>query len=138
MATSIASQLQAIRSIVTADTDTVKRPFTRPSILFDAKEAADIDIDTLFNLALSGLEVLVSQDERFGNYKNDLFAHKSKELDRELMGIEENNQINATVSSYLRLLSGYFQLPSALRTLEYLIRRYKYDFILDLFLFSPF
>ncbi|CAH1414577.1 unnamed protein product [Lactuca virosa] len=54
MATSIASQLQAIRSIVKADTDPLKRPFTRPSILFDAKEAADIDLDTLFNLALSG------------------------------------------------------------------------------------
>ncbi|XP_076957841.1 uncharacterized protein At3g06530-like [Bidens hawaiensis] len=125
MATSIAAQLQAIRSIVTADADPIKRPFTRPSILFDAKEAADIDIDALFNLALSGLEALVSQDERFGNYKNDVFAHKSKDLDRELMGIEENNQINASVSSYLRLLSGYFLLPSALRTLEYLIRRYK-------------
>ncbi|KAL8224035.1 hypothetical protein R6Q57_019510 [Mikania cordata] len=126
MATSIASQLQAIRSIVkVADTEPNKRPFTRPSILFDAKEAADIDLDTLFNLALSGLEILVSHEERFGNYKNDLFAHKSKELDRELMGIEENNQINASISSYLRLLSGYFQLPSALRTLEYLIRRYQ-------------
>ncbi|XP_076945325.1 uncharacterized protein At3g06530-like [Bidens hawaiensis] len=125
MAASITAQLQAIRSIVTADADPIKRPFTRPSILFDAKEAADIDIDALFNLALSGLEVLVSQDERFGNYKNDVFAHKSKELDRELVGIEENNQINASISSYLRLLSGYFMLPSALRTLEYLIRRYK-------------
>lgn len=41
------------------------------------------------------------------------------------MGIEENNQINAAISSYLRLLSGYFQLPSALKTLEYLIRRFK-------------
>ncbi|KAF5805582.1 putative U3 small nucleolar RNA-associated protein [Helianthus annuus] len=125
MATSIASQLQAIRSIVKADTDTLKRPFTRPSILFDAKEAADIDLDALFDLAQSGLEALVTQDERFAKYKNDLFAHKSKELDRELMGVEENNQINATISSYLRLLSGHFQSPSALRTLEYLIRRYK-------------
>nr|GEW70692.1 hypothetical protein [Tanacetum cinerariifolium] len=125
MATSIASQLEAIRSIVKADNDPHKRPFTRPSILFDAKEAADIDIDTLFNLASSGLEILVSQDERFGNYKNDLFTHKRRELDRELMGIEENKNINASISSYLRLLSGYFQLPSALRTVEYLIRRFK-------------
>ncbi|CAI9266014.1 unnamed protein product [Lactuca saligna] len=43
----------ANRLIVKADTDPLKRWFTRPSILFDAKEAADIDIDTLFNLALS-------------------------------------------------------------------------------------
>ncbi|XP_058207523.1 uncharacterized protein At3g06530 isoform X3 [Rhododendron vialii] len=126
MATSIASQLKAIKSLIkTSDSDPRKRPFTRPSILFNPKEAADLDLDTLLSIAISGLEVLVSADERFRNYKNDLFSHKSRELDRELMGIEENNQINIAISSYLRLLSGYFQLPSALKTLEYLIRRFK-------------
>ncbi|KAI8564501.1 hypothetical protein RHMOL_Rhmol03G0186500 [Rhododendron molle] len=126
MATSIASQLQAIKSLIkTSDSDPRKRPFTRPSILFNPKEAADLDLDTLLSIAISGLEVLVSADERFRNYKNDLFSHRSRELDRELMGIEENNQINIAISSYLRLLSGYFQLPSALKTLEYLIRRFK-------------
>ncbi|KAL6980908.1 hypothetical protein U1Q18_022544 [Sarracenia purpurea var. burkii] len=125
MASSIASQLQAIKSLIKTDSDPQKRPFTRPSILFNPKDAADIDLDALFSIALSGLEVLISTDERFKNYKNDLFSHKSRELDRELMGIEDNNRINATISSYLRLLSGYFHLPSALKTLEYLIRRYK-------------
>ncbi|XWS47705.1 hypothetical protein CRYUN_Cryun13aG0007100 [Craigia yunnanensis] len=125
MASSIASQLQAIKLFVQADSEPQKRPFTRPSILFNAKEAADIDIDTILNIALSGLEVLVGKDERFRNYRNDLFSHKSKELDRELMGIDDNNQINASVSSYLRLLSGHLQLPASLKTLEYLIRRYK-------------
>jgi len=76
-------------------------------------------------LTFTGLEVLVSADERFKNYKNDLFSHKSKELDRELMTGEENKHINSTISSYLRLLSGHLQLPASLRTLEYLIRRYK-------------
>jgi U3 small nucleolar RNA-associated protein 10 len=76
-------------------------------------------------LNFTGLEVLVSADERFKNYKNDLFSHKSKELDRELMTGEENKHINSTISSYLRLLSGHLQLPASLRTLEYLIRRYK-------------
>lgn len=64
-------------------------------------------------------------DEHFQNYKNDLFSYKSRELDRELMGMEENNRINASINSYLRLLSGHLQLPSSLKTLEYLIRRYK-------------
>ena len=76
-------------------------------------------------LNFTGLEVLVSADERFKNYKNDLFSHKSKELDRELMTGEENKHINSTISSYLRLLSGHLQLAASLRTLEYLIRRYK-------------
>ncbi|XVF49416.1 hypothetical protein PTKIN_Ptkin04bG0010100 [Pterospermum kingtungense] len=125
MASSIASQLQAIKSFIQVDSEPQKRPFTRPSILFNPKEAADIDIDTILNIALSGLEVLVGEDERFRVYKNDLFSHKSKELDRELMGIDDNNQISASLSSFLRLLSGHLQLSAALKTLEYLIRRYK-------------
>ncbi|KAM7494654.1 hypothetical protein LguiB_029263 [Lonicera macranthoides] len=125
MAASIASQLQAIKSVIKADTEPLKRPYTRPSILFDPKEAADIDLETILTIALSGLEVLISADERFRNYKNDLFSHKTIELDRELMGTEENNRINSSISSYLQLLSGHFHLPSALKTLEYLIRRYK-------------
>ncbi|CAJ1971385.1 unnamed protein product [Sphenostylis stenocarpa] len=125
MTTSIASQLEAIRSFVKSDSQPLKRPFTRPSILFEPKEAADIDIETLFSIALEGLEVLIGKDERFRNYKNDLFSQRSKELDRELMGIEQNHQLNVSISAYLKLLSGYFLLRPALKTLEYLIRRYK-------------
>ncbi|CAI9286982.1 unnamed protein product [Lactuca saligna] len=76
---------------------------------------------------ISRLEGVVSLDERFLNYENDYFTHKSREPDQELMGVEDNNHINASISSYLRLLSGHFKLPSALRTLKYLIRRYKLE-----------
>ncbi|KAJ4955279.1 hypothetical protein NE237_012062 [Protea cynaroides] len=125
MATTLASQLQAIKSYIKADAEPTKRPFTRPSIIFNPKEAADIDLETLLSIALSGLEVLINTDERFRSYKNDLFSHKSKDLDRELMGVEENNRINLSISSFFRLLSGHLQLHSALKALEYLIRRYK-------------
>jgi len=54
MATSLASQLETLRSFAKADAEPLKRPFTRPSILFDPKEAADIDIETLFSIALEG------------------------------------------------------------------------------------
>lgn len=56
--TSISSQLQAIKTVLNASTDPEpgkKRPLTRPSILFDAKAAADIDLDTIFAIALSGI-----------------------------------------------------------------------------------
>ncbi|XP_031392129.1 uncharacterized protein At3g06530 isoform X2 [Punica granatum] len=125
MATSLSSQLQTIKSLIQADSEPLRRPFTRPSVLFSPKEAADLDIDTIYSIALSGLDVLVNADERFRNYKSDLFSHKSKELDRELMTPEENGRINTSISSYLRLLSGHFQLLSSLKTLEYLLRRYK-------------
>jgi U3 small nucleolar RNA-associated protein 10 len=125
MAASIASQLQAIKAIIKTDTEPLKRPYTRPSILFDPKEAADIDLDAILTIALSGLDVLENVDERFRIYKNDLFSHKTREMDRELMSIEDNNKINVSISSYLHLLSGHFDLPAAQKTLEYLIRRYK-------------
>lgn len=126
--TSISSQLQAIKTILNVSTDPEpgrRRPITRPSILFDAKEAADIDLDAIFDIAISGLEVLISMDERFRKYMNDLFSHQSREIDRELVGVEENTRINASISLYLQLLSGYLESYSALKTLEYLIRRYK-------------
>lgn len=67
------------------------------------------------------------KEERFAKYKSDLFSHQSKELDRELAGVEENKRIDASIRSYLRLLSGYLDLEShsAAKTLEYLIRRYR-------------
>ncbi|KAL3837868.1 hypothetical protein ACJIZ3_022459 [Penstemon smallii] len=126
--TSLSSQLQAIKTTLNVSTDPEpgrRRPLTRPSILFDAKSAADIDLETIFNIALSGLEVLITMEERFRNFKNDLFSHQSKEVDRELVNVEENKLIDASIGSYLRLLSGYLESHSALKTLEYLIRRYK-------------
>ncbi|KAG5109390.1 hypothetical protein JHK82_038613 [Glycine max] len=125
MASSIASQLEVIRSFAKTDSDPLKRPLTRPSILYDPKKAADISTEAIFTEALRGLEILIGMDERFRNYKNDLFSHRSTELDRELMGIEQNNQLNVSIASYLKLLSGYFLHTAALQTLEYLIRRHK-------------
>ncbi|KAF3543800.1 hypothetical protein DY000_02003729 [Brassica cretica] len=125
MSSSLASQLQAIKSIVQADTELSKRPYTRPSILFAPKEAADFDIESIHELGLKGLEVLGNKDERFKNFANDLFSHKSREIDRELLSKEENAKIDASISSYLRLLSGYLQFRASLETLEYLIRRFK-------------
>ncbi|KAK4480629.1 hypothetical protein RD792_013707 [Penstemon davidsonii] len=126
--TSLSSQLQALKTSLIVSTDPEpgrRRPLTRLSILFDAKSAADIDLETIFNIALSGLEVLTTMEERFRNFKNDLFSPQSKEVDRELVNVEENKLIDASIGSYLRLLSGYLESHSALKTLEYLIRRYK-------------
>lgn len=68
MASSIASQLQAIKSFVQADSEPLKRPFTRPSILFDPKVAADIDVDTIFGHALEGQSGTGFQDKRLRFY----------------------------------------------------------------------
>ena len=55
MSSLLASQLQAIKAVVQADTEPSKRPYTRPSILFSPKEAADFDIESIYELGLKGL-----------------------------------------------------------------------------------
>jgi len=73
------------------------------------------------------LEHLASVDERFARYSNTLFRETSLEVNREQLTPKENDKLNKSISTYLRLLAGYLHLPSALKTLEYLIRRYLYE-----------
>lgn len=54
MATSLASQLQGLRAVVKADGEALKRPFTRPSILYNPKDAADLSNDQILEDALTG------------------------------------------------------------------------------------
>ncbi|KAI3978430.1 hypothetical protein MKX01_013228 [Papaver californicum] len=124
MATTLESQLQVIKSLNNLEIKSTKKPFTNPSILYDPRVAADLDIDSLYSIAISSLDVLVKSDVRLGAYKNSLFSYKSRELNRGLQGRVENEEINVSISSYLRLLSGYLLVDSALHTLEYLVRRY--------------
>uniref|UniRef100_R7W4R5 BP28 C-terminal domain-containing protein n=1 Tax=Aegilops tauschii TaxID=37682 RepID=R7W4R5_AEGTA len=70
------------------------------------------------------LEHLTGVDERFARYSSTLFSQTSLEVNREQQTQKENDKLNKSISSYLRLLAGYLQLPAALKTLEYLIRRY--------------
>ncbi|KAL4178617.1 hypothetical protein AMTRI_Chr13g116010 [Amborella trichopoda] len=125
MASTLASQLKAIKGLTFGDSAHQKRPLTQPSILFGPKEAADIDLETLLSIAVSGLESLAAMDKRFSPYRDTLFSQKSVGFDREVLNSTENNGINKSISMYLQLLSGQLQLSSAQKTVEYLIRRYK-------------
>ncbi|XP_026432640.1 uncharacterized protein At3g06530-like isoform X2 [Papaver somniferum] len=124
MATTLEAQLRVIKSLNNLEIKSTKKPFTNPSILYDPRVAADLDIDSLYSIAISSLDVLVKSELRFEAYKNSLFSYKSRELNRVLQGRVENEEIDVSISSYLRLLSGYLLVDSALHTLEYLVRRY--------------
>lgn len=125
MASSIEAQLQAIKASLKGREDFGRRPIVRPSVLFDAREASDIDLRSILPISISGLDVLLVHDARFGDYRNTLFSFTSLDLDREKMDPKEELKLNKSVCSYLRLLSGYLHLPAALKTLEYMIRRYR-------------
>ncbi|CAM6083052.1 unnamed protein product [Calypogeia fissa] len=123
MASTLASQLQALA--VAGGGATSSKPSARPSLLFHPSQAADIDLQTIFTLSETGLDDLITMDGRFKAFKKTLFSIESSQIDRELQAKEYNAKLNKSITTFLRLLSGYVMLTSAHQTLEYLIRRYK-------------
>ena len=81
MATSLARQLQAIRSDTVATLDKRKHDKVA-SLLFDPQEAAEQDFNSVYALALNGLHGLIQINPEYKQYAKTLFAQTSKEIDR--------------------------------------------------------
>jgi len=81
MATSLAGQLQALRSDVVGTLD--KRKHQRAaSLLFDPDEAAAQTFAAVYALGINGLHGLIQLEPRFGKFARTLFAESAKEIDR--------------------------------------------------------
>ena len=114
-------QLQIPGSLPSAAAKTSKKA----SLLFDAKEAADIDNETIFSIALNGLEELKVIEPGFSAFDNSLFGDASKSLERTLQSKEVNEKLDQHITKFLKYLSPYFLLKPAHKVLEWLIRRYQ-------------
>ena len=97
----------------------------KPSLLFDAKEAADIDVDTIFSLGTNGLEELISIDQSFSEFERSLFNASCKDFERTVQTNEVLEDVDEKISSFLRKLSPYFLLKPAQKCLEWLIRVFR-------------
>lgn len=64
-------------------------------------------------------------DPRFQSYRKTLFSQSTQTLDRDQQTAEINAKLDASIAGFCHLLSSYFLLPAAFKTLEYLIRRFK-------------
>jgi hypothetical protein len=56
----------------------------RPSIFLSAKEAAGVDTNTVYEAAITGLQVLIQYDARFEPFLNGILHVSSIGLQREL------------------------------------------------------
>ena len=97
----------------------------RPSLLFDRREAADIDTDTFFSLGRNGLEELVRIDPTFSRFEESLFSESCKEFERSVQTTEVLEELDRELGVFLRLLSPYFLLKPAQKCLEWLIHAYR-------------
>uniref|UniRef100_A0A670XUW0 HEAT repeat-containing protein 1 n=1 Tax=Pseudonaja textilis TaxID=8673 RepID=A0A670XUW0_PSETE len=94
------------------------------SLLFDCKEAANIDRDTFFAIGCTGLEELIGIDPSFEIFETTLFSQISKGLERSVQTKAVNQQLDENISLFLIHLSPYFMLKPAQKCLEWLIHRF--------------
>lgn len=56
----------------------------KPSLLFNSREAADYDLETIYSIAHNGIMELTILDEKFGPFEKTLFSESMKSVDRVL------------------------------------------------------
>ncbi|KAF9401164.1 HEAT repeat-containing protein 1 [Mortierella sp. AD011] len=129
--TSLAQQLKRIGT-ADATRGSEKAARHRASFLFDSKQAADYDIDTIFSIGANGIAELKQLDPKFQPFEKTLFAESMKSVDRVLQTKEDNAKLDESIALFLRQLSPYFLLKPAGKALEWLIRRFRiHEFNID-------
>ena len=129
MATSLARQLQAIRSDVVATLDKRKHEKVG-SLLFDPEEAASQDFESVFSLGLNGLHGLIQVERRLQRFETTLFSESSKEIDRTIQTKEENDRWDSAVNEFLDLVAAHALSRETAKALEWLIRRFRHHYCL--------
>ncbi|KAJ2455315.1 snoRNA-binding rRNA-processing protein utp10 [Coemansia sp. RSA 2336] len=124
MASSLASQLFRMRNVDRV-ISTERAQKIRASFLFEGKQAADIDNQTIFDIGRDGLNELRQMNRKFDVFANSLFSPAVKDLDRVLQTREENARLDESIRSFLFLLAPYFLTKPAGKALEWLIRRFR-------------
>ena len=95
------------------------------SFLFDEREAADIDNAVILAIAKDGLEELKTVEPAFAKFEIVLFGENTLEVHRATMTKQQNESLNGTLRTFLRLLSPFFMMKAAHKCLEWLIRKYR-------------
>lgn len=72
----LAAQLNALAGRVGRGKDARRVP-RKPSFLFDAKQAAELDAATIYSIGLNGFAELRKIDERFAPFEDTLFGARA-------------------------------------------------------------
>ncbi|KAJ2545092.1 snoRNA-binding rRNA-processing protein utp10 [Coemansia sp. RSA 1853] len=124
MASSLAGQLFRMRNIDRVISSERSQKI-RASFLFDGRQAADIDMQTIFDIGCDGLGELRKMNRKFDSFASTLFSPAIKDLDRVLQTREENERLDESIRSFLFLMAPYFLTKPAGKALEWLIRRLR-------------
>jgi len=125
MTTSLAQQLRGIASL---DADRITSNHGAPSgksYLFPPAQAASMDLDAIYNVAVSGYEELLEVDPGMERFEDDFFSETSKATDRMMLPKETNRELDVKLEKCLRRLSRWLALKSGAKCFEWLVRRFR-------------
>jgi hypothetical protein len=98
----------------------------RVSFLYDPKEAANLDSEAVYCMAMNGLEQLKLIDlETFESFETTLFSSTSVTFERAIQTKQINEKLNIEIGRFLLHLSPYFMLKPAHKCFEWLVYRYQ-------------
>lgn len=124
--TSLQKQLAAIAATSSHELDSkAQKTAHSHSLLFEPKIAATQSFDTIYQLCVEGFEELCNIDTRFSRFASNIFSIHSKKEDREQMTARENQELNSVIESFLGLVGSRLLLRPALKSVEWIIRRFR-------------
>ncbi|CAF0714899.1 unnamed protein product [Brachionus calyciflorus] len=98
----------------------------RVSFLYEPKEAANLDSEAVYSIAINGLEQLKSIDrETFESFELTLFNSTSITFERGIQTKQINEKLDQEIRRFLIHLSPYFMLKPAHKAFEWLVYRYQ-------------
>lgn len=97
----------------------------RSTLLFTAKQAADVDTHAIYAIGCEGLEALCRIEPQFVSFRNSLFGQASLGFVRDQQTQEVLDKLDETIRAFCEALSDHFLTPGCFKALEYLIRRYR-------------
>lgn len=121
MSTSLAEQL---RRLATPQTTLLQESKKRASILFDQKEAATKDRETIYDIGQSGLDELIALNPAFIQFEQTFFSRTAKNFERSVETSDVNKVLDKNIKKFLFHLSPYFLLQPTHKCLEWMIRRF--------------
>ena len=130
MATALASQLAQISGGARNPLDLkAKRKAHSQSLLFEPQEAISQDFDTLYEIGTRGFQDLCLQDSRFYAFSRSLFGENCRAIERTSLTQQQNDDLDAVVEDFLHLVATKATLKPAIKSIEWIIRRFRWAFV---------
>lgn len=128
MASSLAAQLSQIAAKSTNQLNLkAQRLAHSQSLIFDRKVAGSQDFDTVFEICYEGFQELCQLDSRYTSFERTIFSEQSKAEDRTEMTAAQNQELDTVIEAFLALVGGRLLLSPAVKAVDWLVRRFRYD-----------